>query len=187
MTVEIRTPGTNASYEIPVMKSQNYTVKEIFEKKLLFLIPFHIFTHEHSFKKCNQHTSELNKLKTEYETTRYRLEELLNHHTIDEYTKCTIIDMSNKVLENIAQKYENVKKGVKEVMGGKILDYEAKKIKIEGWNEGRNKGRNEGRNEGKLELLFELVKDNILSTADAAARANVTETVFREQMQYYNR
>lgn len=117
-----------ASYEIPVMKSQNYTVEEIFEKKLLFLIPFHIFTHEPSFKKYNQNSSELNILKTEYETIRYRREELLKHHTIDEYTKCTNIDMSNKVLENIAQKYENVKKGVKEVMGGKILDYEAKKL-----------------------------------------------------------
>lgn len=113
-------------------------------------------------------------MKTEYETIRYRREELLNHHTIDEYAKCTIIDMSNKVLENIAQKYENVKKGVKEVMGGKILDYEAKRIRIEGWNE------------GKLELLFELVKDNILSIANAAAQANITETVFREKMQHYN-
>ena len=33
-------------------------------------------------------------------------------------------------------------------MGGKILDYEAKRIRNEGINEGFNKGINEGRSEG---------------------------------------
>ncbi len=37
-------------------------------------------------------------------------------------------------------------------MGGKILDYEAKRIRNEGWsaglNEGMNKGLNKGRSEG---------------------------------------
>ena len=48
-----------------------------------------------------------------------RLEGLLEAGQISEYTKCTLIDMSNKVLEHIAMKYENVREGVKSVMGGK--------------------------------------------------------------------
>ena len=36
-------------------------------------------------------------------------------------------------------------------MGGKILDYEAKRIKNEGINEGFNKGFNKGINEGRSE------------------------------------
>lgn len=48
------------------------------------------------------------------------------------YTKCTIVDMSNKVLEHIAQKYVSVREGVKSVMGGKVLEYEAKSIREEG-------------------------------------------------------
>ena len=51
---------------------------------------------------------------------------------INEYTKCTIVDMAGKVLEHIAQKYSNVREGVKSVMGGKVLEYEAKTIKLEG-------------------------------------------------------
>ncbi len=47
--------------------------------------------------------------------------------------------MSNRVLEKIAKKYEAVKKGVKAVMGGKILDYEAKTIKREGEKEGEDR------------------------------------------------
>lgn len=61
---------------------------------------------------------------------------MLDAKIISEYTKCTIMDMSNKVLEHIARKYENVREGVKSVMGGKVLDYEAKRIKNEGIVEG---------------------------------------------------
>ena len=50
--------------------------------------------------------------------------------------RCTIIDMSNKVLEHIAVKYDTVKERVKSVMGGKVLEYEAKTIKREGLEEG---------------------------------------------------
>ena len=70
---------------------------------------------------------------------------------ISEYTKCTIMDMANKVLVHIARKYENVREGVKQVMGGRVLDYEAKRIKNEGREEGRAEGRAEGREEGIVE------------------------------------
>lgn len=67
---------------------------------------------------------------------------------INEYTRCTIIDMSNKVLEHIAQKYDSVRKGVKAVMGGRILEYEAKTIKNEGIKEGMEKGIEKGMEKG---------------------------------------
>ena len=66
-------------------------------------------------------------------------------------------------------------------MGGKILDYEAKDI----MNEGRREGRREGINEGVLKTLFGLVRDGILSVADAASRADLTEDVFCAKMQAY--
>lgn len=37
-----------------------------------------------------------------------------------------ILDMSNRVLEHIAAQYERIKEGVKSVMGGRVLEYEAK-------------------------------------------------------------
>lgn len=58
--------------------------------------------------------------------------------------------MSNKVLEHIAVKYDSVKKGVQSVMGGKILEYEAKTI--------MNRGREEGREEG-ITVLVSTLKD----------------------------
>ena len=108
----------------------------------------------------------LNVLKREYQSISERLEQLLKQGEIDEYTKCTILDMSQKVLEHIAAKFDNVKKGVKSVMGGQILEYEAKTI----LNEGRILGQDEERNrinqlnqnlrkDGRLEDLFRSLDD----------------------------
>ena len=69
---------------------------------------------------------------------------------------------------------ENVKEGVSSVMGGKVLEYEAKTIKNEGMQEGLQKGR--------LEVLFDLVRDNLLSIKDAASQAKLSEETFREKM-----
>ena len=63
---------------------------------------------------------------------------------ISEYTKRTIIEMSNKVLEHIAVKYDSVREGVKSVMGGRVLEYEAKTIKREGIRLGIEQGIDQG-------------------------------------------
>lgn len=125
--------GKALEYTIPVMKVKNYTVDEIFEKKLLFLIPFYIFSHESRFEEYNSSEEAMKPLLEEYEKIETRLEELRDAEKIDERTRHTIIDMSNKVLESIAQNYENVRKGVHDVMGGQVLEYETKTI----WNGGK--------------------------------------------------
>ena len=56
MTIEIETPNGAINYDIQVLKSQNYTIDEIFDKKLLFLIPFHIFSHEKLFEEYENDT-----------------------------------------------------------------------------------------------------------------------------------
>ena len=48
--VVIRSPAGKLDYEIAVVKLNSYSLEEIFNKKLLFLIPFYIFTHESRFK-----------------------------------------------------------------------------------------------------------------------------------------
>lgn len=136
LKTRIITPGGTVEYDIRVMKSQQYTLEEIFEKNLLLLIPFYIFSHETRFEQYEKDEIKRNALQEEYEQIKNKLEELLNQGVISEYTKCTIIEMSNKVLEHIAIKYNAVREGVKTVMGGKILEYEAKAIRQDGINQG---------------------------------------------------
>lgn len=146
MTIKIITPGGDISYKVPVLKVKQYTVEDIFEKKLLFLIPFHIFTYEKDFPEMEKNENKLRLLKQEYVDIADRLEGECNIGNITEYTKATILEMARKVLEHIALKYNNVKQGVQVYMGGKILEYEAKDI--------LNQGREEGRRQTAVKLLL---------------------------------
>ena len=70
-----------------------------------------------------------------------------------------------------------------EAKGGRVnmciaIDEMRKDARNEGWNAGLNKGRDEGRDEGRIEALGSLVKDGILTSADAAKRAGLSLTEF---------
>ena len=54
MTVKVLTPGGKVSYTVPVLKIKRYTIHELFERKLFFLIPFHIFAYEKDFKELEE-------------------------------------------------------------------------------------------------------------------------------------
>ena len=68
---------------------------------------------------------------------------------MDALARQAIIDMTKRVAEHIARHFEKVQEGVKTVMGGQILEYEAKTI----WREGRD----EGRAEGKIQSIRDLM------------------------------
>ena len=137
MTIRIVTSGGEVSYPVKVFKVQSYSIEEIFEKKLFFLIPFYIFTHENRFRVYNENDKQLDALKSEYEEICQKLETLVNTGEINEFTMRMILDMSKRVLEHIARNYDNMRKGVATVMGGKILNYEAKDILNQGVDQGR--------------------------------------------------
>ena len=51
---------------------------------------------------------------------------------ISVYYRRVILDMSKKVLEGLAMRYEKVQKGVKEILGGRVLEHEGKTILNQG-------------------------------------------------------
>ena len=104
--------------------------------------------------KVRKKLSELTRI---YEEIVEKLNECARAQVIDEYTKVTIIDMSKKVLEHLAKKYSNVIEGVGAIMGGKILDYEAKDI----LNRGRAEGHAEGQREGDRNRLVSIVQKKL--------------------------
>ena len=133
MTIRIELLGGGlAAYGIPVLKAQRYSPEEIFSKGLLFLIPFHIFSHESRFAEYERDEGLMRRLLSEYEGIKDRLGELAESGRLTEYVKRTIEEMSGKVLEHIARKHDRVREGVRSVMGGKVLEYEAKTILNEG-------------------------------------------------------
>lgn len=73
-------------------------------------IPFYIFTNEEQFKEINVDESKLAELKSEYEDIKNRREQLVADGAIDKFYKKTIMDMSERVLTNIAAGYENIRR-----------------------------------------------------------------------------
>ena len=140
MQIKICVGEESLYQDIPAMKVKDYSLEDIFEKKLLFLIPFYIFTHEGRLEECNRDSEKLEALKEEYEQIKDRLERMSINNEINEYTKRAIQEMSYSVLENLAKEHDNVKKGVKDVMLGPVMDYEAKRILNQGIEQGIEQG-----------------------------------------------
>ena len=84
----------------------------------------------------------------EYRNILAKLEELQRAGEIDGFIKSAICATTNHVILKIAEKYQKVQEGVKQIMGGKILEYEAKTIRNEGISIGRNEGISIGYNKG---------------------------------------
>ena len=153
MRIRMITPGGSTEYLVEVVKVQKYSLKEIFRKRLLFFIPFYIFSHEKQFPEYDSNEGKLKKLCEEYSYIRLKLDDLQKAEEISEFTKSAVCTMTNHVLALIAQNYHRVQKGVENVMRGKILDYEAKTIRNKAIAEGRAAGRAEGKAEGIAETM----------------------------------
>ena len=171
MTVRIKTPGGEISYQVLVMKTQQYTIDKIFEKRLLFLIPFYIFTHESRFAEYENNADKREALRKEVMGIMEKLEQMALAGEISEYEKCTIIDMTRKVVEKITAKYENVRKEVTSVMGGKVLEYEAKTI------------LQKGKIEGKIDSILELLEEH--GNVSEGLRACIQEEKDMEVLKLY--
>ena len=153
MKYVIVTPGGTVKYDIPLMKVQNYTLDDIFEKRLLLLIPFYIFSHEKNFPEYNSNEQKLEKLKSEYRYILERLDELEQQGVIGAFDKRTIIELSSDVLKEIAQKYGNVQKGVGDIMGGALIETEARTILNQGIKQGKTQGISETKKQTALRML----------------------------------
>ena len=172
MKYVIITPGGTVQYDVPIMKVQSYSLDEIFEKRLLMLIPFYIFSHEKSFSEYNNNEQKLEELKTEYRMILERLDDLEKQGIIGAFDKRTIIDLSSDVINEIARKYENVQKGIGAMMRGPLIQTEARTI--------LNRGISETKKETALRMLKmgkltaeEIVEYSALSVAEVEQLANL--------------
>jgi hypothetical protein len=164
MKYVINTPGGTVQYDVPVMKVQAYSLEEIFEKHLLLLIPFYIFSFEKNFKEYDSSEQKLAELKMEYQKILERLDELEQQGVIGAFDKRTIIELSGDVLKEIAQKYENVQKGIGDMMRGALIETSARAI----LNQGKNQGISQGIGQNQRETALRMLKRGKLTIEEIA-------------------
>ena len=129
--------------EIPIIKIQDYTIDDLFEKKLLLLLPFFGFNFTEKFVEMEQNG--ISELRTALDEINSRLVEMVANEVIDESDHSHWIDWTKQVLDKLTLNYENVSKGVDEIMGEYILHTRTDEILDKGRAEGETRGRSKER------------------------------------------
>ena len=123
--------GKTHVYSIPAIKMADYTKDHIFEKNLLMLLPFYIMRYEKKKHDMRKNPKLLQVLLNEYDEIRINLEkELTETGKAELYTNLTKLIV--KIADHIFEKEEDIRKGIGDVMGGKVLELESERLKAEG-------------------------------------------------------
>ena len=175
--VELLFPdGQVCVYRVPTVKLERYTKDSIFEKNLLLLLPFYVMRYEDAAHTIGEDSEKLQGLLKEYEDIRINLEKELSTAGRSElYTDLNklIIRISNYIF----REEEKVRKGVDEVMGGKVLQLESERLREEGMAIGKAEGKAEG--EARLSALINRL---ILEGRSDEIQKVVTDKEMREAM-----
>ncbi len=129
MEIEISTPGGRVSYDVKTLKISGYSLEEIFDKRLYFLLPFYLFNLETKLEEYNSNPVKQEELIDIYNKINKKLEDLVLEGKLSEYSRLLILILSNKVAQNLAERYDQVRKDIGDIMGGQVLDLEIIRIK----------------------------------------------------------
>ena len=135
--------GQVCVYRVPTVKMELYTKDSIFEKNLLMLLPFYVMRYENVADIFAKDSEKLQGLLMEYEDIRIKLErEFSITGRAGMYTDLNKLII--RISDYIFRKEEKVRKGVGEVMGGKVLQLESERLREEGMAIGEVRGKAEG-------------------------------------------
>ena len=123
--IEIKLPNEKQmSYEVPVLKVSDYTIDEIFEKKLYMLIPFYIFVYEKDLESINEDEQKQTELLEVYSKITEKLKLEMNSGNLSGRSYGAIINMIRSVSYKLTMNWDNVQKKVGDYMGGKVIEIE---------------------------------------------------------------
>ena len=125
--VMVMPDGRKMEYQVPVVHVQAYTKDEIFQKKLIFLLPFYIMRYEKNRDQAETDPVFLEGMLKEYaDIEEYLEEELLDQDREQAYRD--MIELIRKIADYIFADRKNVKERLGDIMGGKVLELETDKL-----------------------------------------------------------
>lgn len=159
MTVTIDTTGGSVDYNVDVLLLSDYSLDDLVEKNLLFLFPFYMFNLEKEFSKCEHGDAKSNeKVIGSMNELMEHVNDLFRSREINAHEYLLLTSMLRKVTDNLAKKYNKVRKELDDIMGGKVIEFE--------WEKSYK-----AYNEGKVNELVGLVHDKLLDIDVAEKRA----------------
>ena len=172
--------GQTVTYQVPIIHAQKYTVNAMFEKNLLILLPYHILRYEHFLKSNKSNEKKLNQLLADYQKINERLTDTSGKERKSELYK-DMICLIKEIADHVIPKENEVRKGMDDIMGGKVLTLPSDLIR-QGREEGIEAGREEGIQLGKSETIFSFVQDGLISLEVGADKANLSIETFKTEM-----
>ena len=148
MWINIETPGGKCSYPVKVLKRADYSLDEIFEKQLYFLLPFYIFNYEKRLKIISEDEKKTDDLMQTFEKILQKLGELSEKGELSSFNKGVIIRLMYKVAYKQTDKYKNLQEKVGGIMGGKVLDLDIIVARDKALEEGMRQGVKQGMKQG---------------------------------------
>ncbi|MCR5798802.1 MAG: hypothetical protein K6G69_01890 [Lachnospiraceae bacterium] len=125
--IHLRSEAGDMHIPVRTVSLNGYSIDELFEKRLYFLIPFHIFVFEKELKIYNEDEEKLESLKAYFKDIYGRLEMAYTEGLLDSNEVRSVINMTAIVIDRISDKWSNVRKGIGDIMGGRVIeDYPAK-------------------------------------------------------------
>ena len=185
MTVVLEVPqGGTVSYQIPVVRMQDYTLEYILENKLYILLPFLFFNYEKKLKKAPNDKALYEEILDLYDTILNKLKELTDSEIITAYEASTLYDALKTVFEALGRTNQ-AEQEVEKIMGGVILEFSADKYYDAGKADGIAAGIAEGKAAGKAEGEQKLA--TLVSTLLANGKTNeiarvTSDTEYRESL-----
>ena len=143
-TFEIHTPGGSVSYGVPVMYESDFTLEDIFEKKLFFLLPFYIFNLENEFERMEEDADRLERFSEEMDRMLKKLEEEADHKELSGLSYGIVVRLIHQVAHKLTINKEKINGRIGEIMGGKVLDLDV----IRAYHEGQKQGKQQGIEQG---------------------------------------
>ena len=127
----------------------DYSLTEIFQKNLIFLIPFYIIRYRSKNKlgRIIETSDIFQQLMDEYRSIKRYLTTVL-YNNEKEYLYLRIIELSNRIINYIFADNDAVKKGLGDIMGGQVLELEVDRLFEQAIKEGREQGIEQGIEQG---------------------------------------
>ena len=166
-------------YRVPTMKLETYTRNSIFEKNLLMLLPFYIMRYEKDIHEMSENPEMFQSLLNDYEEIRINLErELSGADKTALYMNLNKLII--KIADYICRNEKTVRKGIGEIMGGKVLELESERLeRLQKEAEAEAKAIGEAIGEERLSTLLNRL---IMDGRSAEIQSVVTNAETRKRL-----
>ena len=186
--------GQKVTYRVPIIWIQEYSLDEIFQKKLYIYLPFYLIRYEREVNTVVEDTKKQEIFLEECVTIMKRLHEELRGDETGMYQDMLIL--IRRIVCYILRKNENLWEKVGVVMGGKVLELPSDKIRealaeghargeaegrARGEAEGRARGEAEGRARGEHNMKELIIRLNEMDRAEDIIRA-ATDEEYQKQL-----